>query len=98
MVLISWNHKKEFEVSCLIHRPGSKVKDECNRSEMNELGIKAWSTCVITDLLSIVAISPIIEQSTRVIIFIIIPFEYSQTQVSCRGGAGPLLDFPPLAS
>ena len=39
-----------------------------------------------------VCISQMFNQKTRVIIFIVIPFEYSQTQVSSRG-AMALLDF-----
>ena len=41
----------------------------------------------------VVGISQMIYQYTRVIIFIVIPFEYSQTPVSSREGAWPLLDF-----
>ena len=42
--------------------------------------------------LPVVMNNQMIDQNTRIIIFIVIPFEYSQTTVS-SGGAWPMLDF-----
>ena len=43
--------------------------------------------------LLMVRIIQMIDQNTRIIMFIVIFFEYSQTGVSFGGGALPLLDF-----